>query len=397
MFESHSSTKVYFYCCPSGFADQQAYQHPLVCIAEGLQQLGIEFYSDVNYWHLTPDTEDYLFNHNPNITPDDCSIVIIDTEWVTNGKPLPEGLFKPNRNYLTAYFELHELTHSIKPEFRHFDCIFRGYYNKRFSYPSNVYPWAFGLSKRILRETQITPDFTDREKTIMVNFRHSQKYMHSVRKYVLNDFINRIEHLLKIDNSIDAPDAQLTNPYHYMQWVQTGKRHYSSYYKRLSQSVACACFGGFFVTPFPKKQRSPLSRLLKRLISKWGLRTNTVEQWDSWRFWEALAAGTVAFHIDLEKYGAVLPVMPTNWKHYIGIDFDNIDAAIARITAEPELLEKIAAAGREWVLEHYSPVPTALRFLATVGCPVPPECTSQSTEPSATSLNAASYSKEKEL
>jgi len=89
--------------------------------------------------------------------------------------------------------------------------------------------------------------------------------------------------------------------------------------------------------------------------------------------------------------------MPTNGKHYVGIDFDNVDAAIARITAEPELLEKIAAAGREWVLEHYSSVPTALRFLATVGCPVPSECPSQFTEQPATSLNAVSYSKGKEL
>jgi len=221
--------------------------------------------------------------------------------------------------------------------------------------------------------------------------------MHPVRRRVLNDFINRIEPLLEIDSSIDTADIASIIPYHYMQWVQTGKRHYSSYYKRLSQSVACACFGGFFVASCPKRQRHPLNRLLKRLITKGGLRTSTVEQWDSWRFWKALAAEAVAFHIDLEKYGAVLPVMPTNWKHYIGIDFDNVEAAIARITAEPELLEKISAAGREWVLEHYSPVPTALRFLATVGCPVPPECTSQSTEQPATSLNAASYSREKEL
>ena len=397
MSKSHSLTKVYFYCCPCGSADQQAYQHPLVCIAEGLRQLGIEFYSNINYWQLTPDTEEYLFNHNPDITPDDCSIVVIDTEWVTTGRPFPEGLFKPNRSYLTAYFELHELRHSSKPEFRNFDFIFRGANNKRFSYDANVYPWAYGLSERIIKETQAIPNFVDRKKTMMINFRHSQKYMHSVRKCVLNRFINRIESLLSVDSSTDALDAGSTNSYHSMQWVQTGKRHYPSYYKRLSQSVACACFGGFFVTPFPKRQSNPLNRFFKRLITKGGLRTNTVEQWDSWRFWEAMAAGAVAFHIDLEKYGAVLPVMPTNWKHYIGIDFDNVEAAIARITAEPELLEKVAAAGREWVLEHYSSVPTALRFLATVGCPVPPECPSQFTEQPATSLNAVSYSKGKEL
>jgi len=392
-----NSIKVFFYCCPAGSADSQAYQHPLICLAEGFKQLGIEFYSNINYWRLSPHTEEYLFNYNPEVNHDDCAIVVIDTEWVTSGRPLPDELFKLDRNYITVYFELHELMHSIRPEFRDFDFIFRGGYNKRFEYHPNIYPWAYGLTERILRETMTVSSFPERKKAMMVNFRHSQKYMHSVRKYVLNNFIPLVESFLEIDSSTDALDSHSTDPYHYMQWEQTGKRHYSSYFRRLNQSLACACFGGFFVTPFPRRQRSPLSRLLKRLISKWGLKTNTVEQWDSWRFWEALAAGSVAFHIDLEKYGAVLPVMPTNWKHYIGIDFDNVEAAIARITAEPELLEKIAAAGREWVLEHYSPVPTALRFLATVGCPVPPECTSQSTEQPATSLNAASYSKEKEL
>ena len=63
--------------------------------------------------------------------------------------------------------------------------------------------------------------------------------------------------------------------------------------------------------------------------------------------------------------------MPENWNHYIGIDFDRIDEAIDRIAAEPELLKEISMAGRAWVLEHYSPVPTALRFLETVGYPFP--------------------------
>jgi len=97
--------------------------------------------------------------------------------------------------------------------------------------------------------------------------------MHPVRRRVLNDFINRIEPLLEIDSSIDTADIASIIPYHYMQWVQTGKRHYSNKcYKRLSPSVACACFGGFFVASFPKRQRHPLDRLLKRLITKGGLK-----------------------------------------------------------------------------------------------------------------------------
>jgi len=89
-------------------------------------------------------------------------------------------------------------------------------------------------------------------------------------------------------------------------------------------------------------------------------------QWDSWRLWESLAAGCVTFHVDFEKYGLYPPVMPENWRHYVGIDLNKIQEAVERIAAEPQLLENISLQARRWAIEHYSPVPTALRFLATV-------------------------------
>ncbi|NJP10532.1 MAG: glycosyltransferase family 1 protein [Leptolyngbyaceae cyanobacterium RU_5_1] len=366
MMKAEFDGKVFFYCCPPGSPENQAYQHPMICLAEGFRELGIEFYADRNYWRISPATDEYLFQFNPDVTPDDCAIVIMDTEWFTNGRPFPEGLFKRDRRYITAYFGLHELMHSMQPEFRQFDFIFRGYYNQRFKYPANIRPWAFGLTERILRETKEIPDFSTRQKNLIVNFRHSKKHIHSVRKTVEKEFLPAIRPILSIDDAIDHVDAYSSDPYHHLQWVQTGKRHYPGYYKRLRESVACACFGGFFVPPVSRDQRSVLSRTLKRLLGQLGLKAGTVLQWDSWRFWEALAAGCVAFHIDLEKYGCLLPEMPENWRHYVGIDLNNVQAAIARLMDEPELLETISVAGRQWALEHYSPVPTALRFLETV-------------------------------
>lgn len=58
--------------------------------------------------------------------------------------------------------------------------------------------------------------------------------------------------------------------------------------------------------------------------------------------------------------------MPENWRHYIGIDFDNVQQSIDRIVSEPEILEKVGLEGRRWALEHYSPLPVALRFLEIV-------------------------------
>ena len=93
--------------------------------------------------------------------------------------------------------------------------------------------------------------------------------------------------------------------------------------------------------------------------------------WDSWRFWEAMAAGCVSIHADFDKYGMALPVKPVNWEHYIGIDFDRPKDAVDRIIAEPEVLERISFQGRAFALKHYSPVPVAKRFLALIGREVP--------------------------
>ena len=90
-------------------------------------------------------------------------------------------------------------------------------------------------------------------------------------------------------------------------------------------------------------------------------------QWDSFRFWEALAAGSVTFNIDLERYGVVLPVMPENWRHYVGVNLENVDEAIKRLEADPDLLRRVAEEGRRWAIENYSPRCAAERMLALIG------------------------------
>ena len=90
-------------------------------------------------------------------------------------------------------------------------------------------------------------------------------------------------------------------------------------------------------------------------------------QWDSFRFWETLAAGCAAFNIDIEHYGVELPVMPKNWQHYFGVDFNRADQFIERLREEPESIERVGLNGREWALTHYSPKAMAQRFLAMFG------------------------------
>jgi hypothetical protein len=102
------------------------------------------------------------------------------------------------------------------------------------------------------------------------------------------------------------------------------------------------------------------------LIGELGLHSRCVTQWDSWRLWESFSAGCASIHIDFEMYGLVLPEMPENWAHYIGVDFDNIEESIVKISDQPDLIKKIGEEGRKWAITHYAPKPTAQRFLDTV-------------------------------
>jgi hypothetical protein len=360
------SDKIFFYCYPTGSPENAAYQAAIVCLAEGLEELGIPFYSNINHWRTSPDKDEYLFRHDPAIKPDDCTIVVFDGCWFTFGNSFPENLFHPKRTYTTVYFEqAADGKHGWKPEFKQFDFIFRAHYNKNFQYPSNFHPWAFGLSRRIIQETAEVPDFEDRKKSLLVNFRIG----HPLRHFVQENFIPHISKTLTVDDSVDSFDSAPSEQYHYLQWKQTGMRHYPEYYKRLRESVACACFGGLFINPWPRNAFGPTNstdRIFNKLLKALHLKPSRLMNWESSRFWESLAAGCVTLHVDLEKYGAFLPIMPENWRHYIGIDLENIEETIFHIANEPDVFEKISVEGRRWALEHYSPVPTTLRFLETI-------------------------------
>ncbi|MBW4679405.1 MAG: hypothetical protein KME19_04730 [Microcoleus vaginatus WJT46-NPBG5] len=64
--------KVFFYCSGTG------YQHLTVCIAEGFKELGVPFYSNINYWRISPEQEEYFLCHDPRITPDDCAVLVLE-------------------------------------------------------------------------------------------------------------------------------------------------------------------------------------------------------------------------------------------------------------------------------------------------------------------------------
>ena len=90
------------------------------------------------------------------------------------------------------------------------------------------------------------------------------------------------------------------------------------YIKALTSSAICLAYGGDFYSPlsgntwFEKNQPE-----LYKLHSFAHVESSALLRWDSWRFWESLAAGCVTVHLDFDSCGFNLPEMPKAWEHYV--------------------------------------------------------------------------------
>jgi hypothetical protein len=283
---------------------------------------------------------------------------------------MPAHLFEGPTRPITVYLD-HEdgsRIHSLRPDFPKFDVVLRAHFGAAGANPRNFHPWAFGLSNRIIEATAPRQPPEARVKRLLVSYRHSA-YPHAIRKYMDRVFLSRLDGRLPADHYDTDLDLAPRDPQTEHLWRMTGRRHSSHYYATLRESLACACFGGHFVPRWPRRENHPLSRVAKRLAGRFLFPTRRIVQFDSWRFWESLSAGCATVHLDLKKYGALLPEMPQNWVHYVGLDLDNLAADIERISRDPELLEQIGVAGRKWSIAAYGPRATAERFLALIGLP----------------------------
>jgi hypothetical protein len=377
---NNDDVKVYFFCFPPtlrGQGDYRSafhyYQHGTVCLGEGLKTLGVQIFSNVSFWLPSLD-EPFLLTHDPNVTPDDCDIVVINEFWWEKRSQFarelcdPERLLRPDRPHRTVLLESSDDGPSknfLESGLDRFDCCFKSHFTKFSPSFQNTHPFPFGLSERILRELQNVPAFNERQHALLVNSQKLLKGEHTLRQYIEKYFLPKINSIIPLDTT-KKTDAKERGTYHAFQWEQASGRHNPGYYELLLSTTTCSSFGGYFISPFPYHSWTWTGRFCRKVIAEFGWKTRRLVQWDSWRFWEALAAGCVPIHLDFDKYGFVLPVMPENWKHYIGIDLDNLDASIDRIEKNLDRLPEISEEGRSWVLEHYTPVAVARRFLDTV-------------------------------
>lgn len=375
--------KIYFFCRD----EEDNLQEDVIAIAEGLRELGIPYFANCDYWRQSPVAGDFLFRRTPDVIPEDCDAVVVSYTWPHwvrmktfdfLPRPLPEGLFRKGRRYKTVYMDNHDghRTVSWEAEFRQFDLILRSKLNRRAWHPGNMRPWALGLTNRILKATSGAAAWDARRKAILFNFGASHSYPHGTRIVARERFEPGIQNLLPIDRTVDDLSGEPGDPYDALMWRQTGGRYSRAYYERLKHTQAVACYCGDLIPPMPFRNperymvggnKAKIRRAVFEFLARFDPRPWRSVQWDSFRFWECLAAGCVAFNLDLERYGVELPVMPRNWVDYIGVDFGNVDASLTRLADDPDCMRRIAESGRTWALEHYSPKAVASRFLVEVG------------------------------
>lgn len=377
-----SVPRVYFYCCN----EPGNLQEDIIALAEGLGELGVPFYANCNYWLQSVDSDDYLFRHSPDVQPDDCDIVVVSytwAQWARMGdfklrrRALPEGLFKSGRRYVTVAMDNHDgyRTVSWEPQFRSFDLILRSKFNDRAAAPNNMRPWAYGLTNRITKATRGAPPFLDRADTVLVNFGVSHPYPYTARRLAEERLDSMLDGQLRLDRTTDDLSRRPQDAYAALMWQQTGGRFSRSYYERVKQARAVACFCGDIIPPAPWRpefylvggNRARLNRMMFGALGAFDRRSPRAVGADSFRFWEALAAGCAAINLDLEHYGVRLPVMPENYLHYLGVDLARPWALADRLRDEPALLERVAAAGYAWAAIHYAPKSVAQRFLEITG------------------------------
>jgi len=366
---------VYFLCHP----DPANYQWDIVPLAEGLAQLGVASFSSADYW-VKPDGS-YLLQLSKDVDPLSCDVVVVSSgflKWVKDSGAeergeLPDWL-SGRQGHKAKIVALDVCDGYLSPTTQRwadcFDLILRSHYNRRLWWPANVRPWAFGLTERILTASATTRLPWEQREGCVWAFGASHGYRHGAREWAGREIRPSLSRGMTINDREDDLNTPPSDPRDALLWKQCVRRHSPSHFARLGSSKACAAFCGELVPGLPPHvsflvggNKAKLRRLAWQCISS-GLRLPPRNvQPDSWRFWEAMGSETAVLHFDMEQSGWQLPVMPENWKHYIGIDLRRPHKSVERISCEPELLERVARDGRQWALENYSPQRAAQRLL----------------------------------
>lgn len=370
--------KVKIFIVPYNYP-KMAYHHEIVALCEGFKDLGIEFYGDDDYW-FDPETTEYLLKKEPKDFRADIHVYSL---YYFN--LYPDKFSKIDYSKINVVIDKEDGYYSAfaNEKFEKFDLILRTHYNKRINYRyyhNNIQPWAFGLSNRIINQIDKSSSL-EVEKRTLVNYRIG----HPLREMAYDKFAPIISIEYPIDSvksnlailqngdihKIDLDTMKKFSNDQIMQ-LQTSNRHDPEYYKKLNSAMLTFTFGGYlFFRPFlASRLQRPLVYFYKfkksvlDIIGQDGSSCYFLNQYDSWRYWEALYSNSCPIHVNFDSWGLVFPEMPVNKVHYWGVNgFDFENSAKELLALSEDDILKIGKNGKEWSVKHYGPLSTAQRFL----------------------------------
>jgi hypothetical protein len=347
------------------------YFHEIIAVAEGFRDLGYVIFGNVDYW-WQPELNCYLIqNRNED---NDFDIAIYDYRYVTSFAHLLFRANYPNfdRNKIHVLIDRNDWLQPIwwkNENYSVFNFIFAGNLYNSLSYPKNVYPWAIGLTNRIINGIDsFYLQNENREEIVGYNFRVD----HNMRGFLLENLKKKLVKFPSKERFSSPEHLNETNHYYYK---SSCGRHNPEYYKMLCNTRFFMSFGGYY--EFYPLKYYPYNILdkIKRKPFYWNylrLKKNDqdfsptvfVFQTDSFRFWEVLYSGSIAINLDMEYWNIKLPVMPIEGQHYIGIknlSCKGQEEKLAGLTDKD--LDMISQNAREWVATNYSPKAQAERIL----------------------------------
>lgn len=306
-----------------------------MAIADGLTQLGFKCYSNVG---------NTLFTEKP-LKDAARHFVVFEVTEKNDSKELMGGIseFKCRGKLINSASDCTPVM--VTPENVASIVLHE---NRLSPFRQKRYPWGFGLtSARLAKHAAIKP-FSQRRLSIVRNFRASASQ--AVRDVMDIALLPLLEKHFEIDRSVS----------------------FDRYADQLAGSVGCLAYGGTFVSELTKNPAFRNSPSIAELAENRSLlKESIVIRWDSYRFWESLAAGCLTFNLDLNEYGFLLPEMPRAWEHYIPLNFSDLKGSVSELMDRRGEWEAIAAQGRTWAITHYSPIAAAQRFLGIARAELP--------------------------
>ena len=257
--------------------------------------------------------------------------------------------------------------------------IYRAKFNRHCRQSTKSRPYVLGMGQRCLSLAPRPSDSTENARAVLDSFGFTHNYAHGTR----HRFRTEISPLLARHGVVTQREmagslhAAPTEPVAAHWWRLTHGKHNPGYYDLIRRYPMHACFCGDLIPAFPADPtsiiqgggRARVRRAAYTALAQLLFRPERLLQWDSWRFWETLALGSVPLMFDLEAVGVRLPVMPQNWVHYVGLDPRRPEASVEALVRRWSELPRIAAQGRAWLFEHYSPAANARRLCHELGLP----------------------------